>query len=229
MPQNYRNKEKLSTHRTGSGGRRKDKISHETLMALAMAEGNTTSDSTNCLSAMDSYQGDTCTSFEYKKHSKRRRHQQQKPHHKHSSSNVDKHSRVAKYLGAAPEKRRVQSQDEETQVLTCSKKDSSSQTDLKIPHCVTSLLSQKEASAAIEQTIRKIIEEQEIQDDDLTREGSMLLGYSEESLLDPIDFEEEKADEPKETQYNFETVDESHYLRYLSSFTSIIKSRFFFL
>lgn len=213
----YRPKEKSSgQNRTSSGGRR-NKISHEALMALAMAEGNTTSESTNCLSAMDSYQGDTCTSFEYKKHSKRRRHQQQ---HKQPSS-VDKHNRIAKYLGNASAERRkanVQSQDEETQVFTCSKKDSSSQTDLKIPHCVTSLLSKKEASAAnIEQKIMQIFEEQDslqnASDSDMLKEDNLLKGYSEESLLDEVDFETEKTDMPKEMQYNFKTVDESHYLR----------------
>lgn len=235
MPQYYRsNKEKMAmvgsgTHqnRTSSGGRRRGKISHETLMALAMAEGNTTSDSTNCLSAMDSYQGDTCTSFEYKKHSKRRRHHhQQQPqlhHHYHQkhSSNIDQHNRITKYLGGASSekgKANVQSQDEETQVLTYSKKDSSSQTDLKIPHCVTSLLSKNESTTAnFDQKIMEIFEDQDllhnISDSDFLKEDNMLKGFSEESLLDEVDFKTEKTDEPKEMLYNFKTADESHYLR----------------
>ncbi len=175
-------------------------------MALALAEGNTTSDSTNCLSAMDSYQGDTCTSFEYKKHSKRRR-------NKHAISNMDKHHRIAKYLGH--ERRKMNSRGEQTQILTCSKKDSSSQTDLKIPHCVSSLLSKSNAAAAtdIEQKILEIFEEQDLlqnaSDNDLLKDENVSKAYSDDSLSKNtnLDVGAEKMDEPKADKYDFEMDD----------------------
>lgn len=187
-----------------SSNKKKEKISPETLMALATAEGNTTSDSTNCLSAMDSYQGDTCTSFEYKKHSKRRR-------NKHSISNLDKNNRIVKYLGH-DRKSNVKS-DEITQMLKSSKKDSSSQTDLKIPHCVSSLLSKNADKAIdIEQKIMEIFEEQELlhsmTNDEMMKEENLIKGYSDDSLLRDIDLKgSEMSTDYKSKQYDFEMSD----------------------
>ncbi|XP_065200273.1 adenylate cyclase type 1 [Planococcus citri] len=190
-------------NRTGSN-KKKEKISPETLMALATAEGNTTSDSTNCLSALDSYQGDTCTSFEYKKHSKRRR-------NKHSISNLDKSNRIVKYLGH--ERKSNVEYDEIKQMLKSSKKDSSSQTDLKIPHCVSSLL-RKNADKAIdiEQKIMEIFEEQELlhsmTNDNIVQDDNLMKGYSDESLLRDIDLKDsDMSKDYRSKQYDFEMAD----------------------
>lgn len=189
----HREKTTGGHHNRTNSSHKKEKITQETLMALAMAEGNTTSESTNCLSAMDSYQGDSCTSFEYKKHSKRRR-------PKHSISNLDKNNRIAKYLGH--EKWKAAAKDR-TQMLTA-KKDSSSQTDLKLPHCVTSLL--KENVTDIEKKIYEIFEEQELlqnmSDSDLMKKS-----YSNDSLSRDMDVKAEKGDNMKRDPYE---LDESY-------------------
>lgn len=185
-----RSREKLSAgcHNRANSNRRKEKITQETLMALAMAEGNTTSDSTNCLSALDSYQGDTCTSFEYKKHTKRRR-------NKHSVTNSDKSNRIAKYLRHEKCKA-MNNQDERTQMLT-SKKDSSSQTDLKIPHCVSSLLCKNSDSKIdIDKKILEIFEEQDVLQN--MSDNEFLKGFSDDSLMKKV------KDEKKNNRYDLE-------------------------
>lgn len=210
MGQPFKNKEKLASSQKNdfyqnrtSSNRKKEKITPETLIALAMAEGNTT-DSTNCLSALDSYQGDTCTSFEYKKHSKRKR-------NKHSISNLDKHNRIAKYLGHEKRKMNAKNQDEQRHMLTYTKKDSSSQTDLKIPHYVSSLLMKSaDTKVDIEQKIMEIFEEQDllqnVSDNDILKEENLTKEYDSFLLThaNPIDGSE-KMDEPKTERYNFES------------------------
>lgn len=201
-----RNREKVGSgyqNRTSSS-RRKEKISQEALMALAMAEGNTTSDSTNCLSALDSYQGDTCTSFEYKRHTKRRR-------NKHSIVNLDRSNRIAKYLGHEKRKQTSKNQDEQAQMLTA-KKDSSSQTDLKIPHCVSSLLSKNgDSKADIEKKIMEIFEEQDMLQN--MSDNDLLKGYSDDSLM--REMKNEKTDDMKTDPYDFEVLDINSQSRFI--------------